>query len=211
MKTEVIESFKDYLNHRGYSDHFAETNEVVKMFRHSFFKIDIWSPEGDTIIQTFILMRDDVRKKHKKFPLWKRYHQCPAGANVEVNPAVFISSLSGDIWKIYNASNPRELKDEDEIVNYDAACDRYSERLQTAKRATRLFKRIKLISWGLATILFIYTIVHVAQVSIKEGIVQLNSSIVAVFGVILFLTLFPLIFPYIKSVSANGIDLNFKE
>lgn len=210
MKTEKLDSFRKYLLKRGYAGHFSEeNNEVVKLYGRRYYKVEVTDINGKDIIQTFILMRSEFRTRHKRFPLWERYHQCPKGMDVEVNPAVFIASFDDEKWRVYSAGDTTNEIDNDFIVNYESAEDRFNYRLQEAKKITKSVKRLRIISITLAIILSLYTMAHIV-VSIKnDGCLPLTNSFVAILCLIAFLVIFPIIFPHIKSFSANGVDVNF--
>lgn len=209
MNTEKLELFKKYLEKRGYAGHLVGANDTVTFWGRKYFKIDVNSPNKEVVIQTFVLMSEKSRNSRKRYPLWERYHQCPQGTDVEVNPAVFIATYNEKgYWEICSASRTDELKDEKYIVDYEAANRRFEERIGEAVKITRTFRRIKLISWGIGFLLSAMTIAHIVQCIIIEGAIQLSNSIVAMAGLIAVLIIFPLVLPYVKSISVNGIDLN---
>lgn len=206
MNQNYIEDFKALLNERGYSGHYNNTNNKIKISGHYFWRVEIKNIDNK-IIQVFVLMRNSYRTRKTSFPIWKRYPQY-FGENkcLEVNPAVFIVTQDNKgTWSVYSASDTSTPKDRDYIINYEEACTRFDKRVSAVLKYGRMVKTVKCISWSLAMILTAYLIAHIVANTWGGYDLPLSSQMVVLIGMIIILLILPVLLPYTKSLSINGI------
>ena len=215
MDSDVLKKFEGFLDEHGYDGHYKKfggddsVNHAKTIFGKKRWVVEILGKDG-LVIQVFILMRDKSRTRHKKYPVWEKYHQSIGKSGVSVNPAVFIATLNEKgKWSVYSASSPGVECDLEYIVNYELAIDRFEMRLEQAGRASRAIKTFKWTSWVLAACFSIYLIMHIVTNAGKVSVLPLSNEIVIMGAVIAFLILFPIIVPHIKGISFNGIEITW--
>lgn len=210
MNQKFINDFKEVLEERGYSGHYQSDNRYKSINGHRFWCVEVKN-EKNFVVQVFVLMRNSYRTRNKRYPIWESYHQTVIKNCPDVNPAVFIVTQDeGGKWHVYSAGDTSDQKDFNSIVNYNEACDRFDNRVAASKKIGKMIVRLKWISWSFATLLLLYLIAYVTT-NMSGGLVfPLTSQMVLLIGLIIILLLLPIVFPYIKSVSLNGIDLFLK-
>ena len=207
MNEKFIEDFKKIIEAKGYSGHFRETKKIINFHWHWIVEV---KNEKNYVIQVFVLMRNSHRTNRNRYPIWESYHQNVIKNCPDVNPAVFVATNEGGKWYVYSAGNTSDQKDFNSIVNYEKACERFEERVDASKKIGKMIVKLRWISWLFAAFLLLYLIAFVLT-NISDGFaIPLTSQMVLLSGLIIFLILLPIVFPYIKSVSLNGIDLNLK-
>lgn len=207
---QYIEVFKTFLEERGYRNHYQVKYNDNGVCRLSYWYVDVMNTEND-IIQVFVLMNESLRTRCNKYPIWESYEYISSKIGFRVYPAVFIATLEDNgKWSAYSASNTSVAKDSDSIINYEKACERFDRRVEVIERYDKMVKTIKWISWSFAILLIIYLIAHIITSTLRGFPLPLTSQMVLLSGLIIILILLPIVFPYIKSVSLNGIDLFLK-
>lgn len=210
MNQKYIDDFKQVLEERGYSGHYQRDNRYKLIRGHRFWFVEIRNEEN-YVVQVFVLMRNSYRTHNKRYPIWESYHQNVIKNCPDVNPAVFIATQDeGGKWHVYSAGDTSDQKDFDSIVNYDQACERFDMRVSASKKIGKMIVNLKWISWTIATFLLLYLIAYVITNMAGSLVFPLTSQMVLLTGLIIILLLLPIVFPYIKSVSLNGIDLLLK-
>lgn len=210
MNQKYIDDFKQVLEERGYSGHYQRDNRYKLIRGHRFWFVEIRNEEN-YVVQVFVLMRNSYRTHNKRYPIWESYHQNVIKKCPDVNPAVFIATQDeGGKWHVYSAGDTSDQKDFDSIVNYDQACERFDMRVSASKKIGKMIVNLKWISWTIATFLLLYLIAYVITNMAGSLVFPLTSQMVLLTGLIIILLLLPIVFPYIKSVSLNGIDLLLK-
>lgn len=215
MNSFVLKKFEGFLDEHGYDGHYKKSGEDVSVnhartvFGRKRWVVEVLGKDG-FVIQVFILMRDESRTHHKKYPVWQKYHQSIGKSGVSVNPAVFIATLNEKgKWSVYSAASPEDECDLEYIVNYELAFDRFEMRLEQAWRANRVIKTFKWSSWALAVIFSVYLIIHIVTYAGELSVLPLTNEIVILGAVIAFLILFPIIIPHIKGISFNGLEITW--
>jgi len=209
MNQKYIEGFKTFLEQRGYCNHISVDYKHKGPCDLSYWYVDVKNEEND-VIQVFILLSTSQLTK-TIYPIWESYDYIEGKNGLRVYPAVFIVTQCDDgKWIAYSASDTNIPKDSDCIINYKKACKRFKRRVDIIERYDRMVNTLKWISWSFSIFLTIYLIAHVATNMSGSLVFPLTSQMVLLSGLIIVLILLPIVFPYIKSVSLNGIDLLLK-
>lgn len=211
MNQKYIEDFKLVLAGRGYGGHFQETNKEKIISGHRYWFVEIRNEEN-YVIQVFVLMRNYHRIRKQKYPtIWNSYHQNVIKNCPDVNPASFIVTQDeGGRWHVYSAGDTSDQKDFDSIVNYEQACERFDARVAASRKIGKMIEKLTWTSWSFASLLLVYLIAYIITNTNGGLVFPLTSQMVLLCGLIIILILLPIVFPYIKSVSLNGIDLLLK-
>lgn len=206
MNRKYIEDFKRHLINKGYDGHFEVGYKESSLYGLSYWFVDILG-EDSNIIQVFILLSTSQRTNNKRYPIWESYDYKEGKNGYRVYPAVFIVTQCDDgKWIAYSASDTNNPKDSDSIINYRKACGRFKRRVDIIDRYDRIVKTLKWICWCFSIILSTYLIGHIATSnSAGEQVLPLTSQMVLLICLIVFITILPIMFPYIKSFSINGI------
>lgn len=194
-KMNYVDSFKEYLKSNGY------TYTPEHKYRNPKNKKDRWfdcveARYEDETIQAFVLMSDEDRKRHPKYPFYRSYKkQIERGG---VTPASYVATYN-DGWHIYNASaTDCEVTDKN-IIDYEESVKRYLQHKKTApQNKTKVCLRA--VCWITAALCF------AAMMFLLFKTEKLTpESICAFVGVIVALILFPILFSAISSIGRDGV------
>lgn len=196
----IEDTFKQYLVSNGYP---SEGNGVLRV-KTVWTRGDPYQAVavymGDSVVQLFLLMSEESRKRHRHYPAYKSFRQNPSKLE-NVYPATYVATPypENDSFKFFNASNAKIEVCQERILNYKTACENFNKRIN-ARPMVKLLKRAKCISWALAGLLSMALVLY-SIVTVNNGTFEFGTGIVGICGIIVFLVILPIILPKVNNVS----------
>ena len=207
IRSSVMEpEFKCFIETLNNSDY--KENFVINKYRNPKDEKDAWHyrfdiKDGEKIIQSFLLMSPielkDVEKS--KYPFYRVFKQ-NATKDSLVLPACFIVSKkdNGD-WGVYNCNCPEQELNFAVIFDYKKAVERFNKRWNSIS-SVEMLRKIRVLCWAATCI-----IIALAILDLMFNLGLNNYIPVMVF--ILILVLFPIMLPYLTSVTLSKNGLGF--
>lgn len=192
-----IEKLCKYLICNGY-DAIAISERNTSLYGLELSLLEIKS--GKYVIQTFVLMSNELRNSRSRFPIYKTYIQETPKGNL-IYPSCCIACFENDDWHFYNASETCEPV-RSCFVNYVKAKERFNTRLDIENKLTKMGKLSK--HSRLAALFFILILVAEFIIS-REFLLNRNVVILLIASTVLFLL--PDIINIIHKVSYKDVEL----
>lgn len=166
------------------------------------------------VIQSFALMSESDRSRHKVYPFYKDYEkreaQKPRHCNAVKPPcSIAFWNANNEQWEFFDASDSHRRRPLDTTINYNYTLDRFLTRWNNSP-VIKLQNKVKCITAGLVIAFSTYFLIYLMGTLFPSlGFsIPFDSSVLTVFVLISILLLFPVLVPYIKKISSSGAELD---
>lgn len=195
-QNDYSEKLRKYLISKGYDDA-AISERKVNLYGLELSLLEIKS--GEYVIQTFILMSNELRNSRCRFPVYKTYTQETPKGNL-IYPPCCVACFEDGEWHFYNASETCQPV-RSRYVNYDNAKENFATRLDLENKRQDIEKlSIHSRIYGCVLLLFL-----VAYFIIARSL-QLCNEVVILLIVSITLFLLPDILRLVQKVSIRDIE-----
>lgn len=186
------------------SEHYDEKNLYVSNYHNpdiadgvSYKRIEV--RDKGRVVQAFVLMPEEDRKKFKKYPFYRVYKQY-ASKTENVRPACYVvSKNSENIWEVYNC-NCLDLKmDENSysrIINYKEARKSFYRRWYSVPSVKKI-RELRVLTIAL-TIIGILLITFHKVIGLSSNALMLVGIMTPIFAIIAAMA------PCLNSISIFG-------
>lgn len=194
---KYIKTLCTYLISKGYdATAISERNTSLYGLELSLLEIK----DGKYVIQTFVLMSNELRNSRCRFPVYKTYTQETPKGNL-IYPPCCVACFEDGEWHFYNASETCQPV-RSSFVNYDKAKENFAARLNLENKR----QNIELLSCR-SRILGCVLLLFIVANFIFAPSLQLCNEVVILLVVDIILFLLPDILRIVQKISIKDLEL----